>query len=348
MFGFSVFLNEDLSHETKDYIGKMAQAGFSGIFTSLHIPEDDATRYRERLSQLGHLAKQYELELMVDISGAALQRAGFSFEQIDELQAIGVTGLRMDDQIANHTIARLSKMITVALNASTIGEQDIEDLKAADANFQQLEAWHNYYPRPETGLDRQWYLEKNRWLKQYGFSIQAFVPGDAGLRGPIFAGLPTLEEHRHGSPLAAVLDLQATTDRIYIGDSRLSAKSIAQFTSYIKEQIIVLEAQGYDDQFKYVLGDHTNRLDEARDVLRSATARFKEIPEIVPLAACVREVGSITIDNQRYLRYMGEIQVVKRDLPMDDRVNVVGRVCPSDRPLLQQIHAGQKFRIESE
>ena len=348
MFGFSIFLNEDLSKETETYIEQMAKHGFSGIFTSLHIPEDDVARYRERLSVLGGLAKRHNLQLMVDISGEALQRAGFSFDHPEELLAIGVTGLRMDDHITNQTIARLSKMITVALNASTIVETDIQALQAAQANFQQIEAWHNYYPRPETGLDLRWYCAKNQWLKQQGLTIQAFVPGDEGLRGPIFAGLPTLEGHREQHPLASALDLQSTTDHVYIGDSRLSARSMRQFAAYLKEQVIVLAAESYDAQFEYVLGEHRNRLDEARDVVRSANARFQPIPDVSPRPPQVREKGAITLDNQRYLRYMGEIQVVKHPLPADERVNVVGRVCSKDQALITYIRGGQKFRIESE
>ncbi len=37
MFGFSIFLNEGLTRDTTQYIKEMAEYGFSGIFTSLHI-----------------------------------------------------------------------------------------------------------------------------------------------------------------------------------------------------------------------------------------------------------------------------------------------------------------------
>ena len=117
MFGFSIFLNEGLTRDTTQYIKEMAEYGFSGIFTSLHIPEDDASQYRKRLTDLGSIAKTYQLELMVDISGEALDRAGFSFKHLRELKEIGVTGLRMDYHISNQQIAELSQEMTIALNA---------------------------------------------------------------------------------------------------------------------------------------------------------------------------------------------------------------------------------------
>ena len=254
MFGFSIFLNEGLTRDTTQYIKEMAEYGFSGIFTSLHIPEDDASQYRKRLTDLGSIAKTYQLELMVDISGEALDRAGFSFKHLRELKEIGVTGLRMDYHISNQQIAELSQEMTIALNASTITEIDIQELREANADFNHLEAWHNYYPRPETALDKDWYHEKNQWLKAHGFTIQGFVPGDERLRGPLYRGLPTLEEHRGMHPIAAALDLSNDTDKVYIGDSGLSRAVLSQFSFYIKEEALKLRVEAIDNQIKYVLG----------------------------------------------------------------------------------------------
>lgn len=347
MFGFSVFLNQDLTEQTQEYIKEMTACGFNGIFTSLHIPEDDAACYKKRLIELGKLAKKYQLELMVDISGEALNKAGFAYERPQELQEIGVTGLRMDYHIRNQQIARLSHEMTIALNASTLTETDMQELQQYQADFSQLEAWHNYYPRPETGLDRSWFLAKNEWLKAQGFKIQGFVCGDEALRGPLYAGLPTLEEHRKVTPFPAALALQSTVDRVYIGDGGLSEASRNRFADYLQTQTITLNVESLDPSSSYVLGEHINRQDEARDVIRSADARFKTIPQVLPIKPQVREVGSVTIDNEKYLRYMGEIQITKRKLPADEKVNVVAQVIPADQPLLPLINAGTKFKLES-
>ena len=42
-----------------------------------------------------------------------------------------------------------------------------------------------------------------------------------------------------------------------------------------------------------------------------------------------REYGSITIDNANMGRYMGELQIVRGELPANPRTNVVGRVASS-------------------
>ena len=147
--------------------------------------------------------------------------------------------------------------------------------------------------------------------------------------------------------MAAALDLLADTDKVYIGDSGLSKEVLEQFSFYIKEETLKLRVEAFDKQIKYVLGDHINRQDEARDVIRSAEARFKKIPNVEPLPAKDRNVGAVTIDNMNYLRYMGEIQVIKRNLPADEKVNVVGQIIEKDQTLIQYIRAGQKFILES-
>lgn len=349
MYGFSIFMNADLDNQVRSYIKQMASQGFSGIFTSMHIPEDDVSLYKARLETLGKLAQENGLELMIDISGDALNKSGFSFDKLAELTTMGVTGLRMDDHISHETIAKVSQQMVVSLNASTITQADIAELKAHHANFNQLEAWHNYYPRPETGLSRELFLSKHHFLKTNGFTVMAFVPGDDLLRQPLYETLPTLEDHRQMHPLAALLDMkQMEVDHIYIGDGGLKPYTSLQCQRYINENTIILRAQAETADFKYVEGEHENRQDSARDVIRSAHARFNPIPTIAPENTVARSVGAITIDNSDYGRYMGEIQIVKRALVADTKVNKVGYVIDDDIDLITHIGAGQKFIIEKE
>ena len=67
--------------------------------------------------------------------------------------------------------------------------------------------------------------------------------------------------------------------------------------------------------------------------------------DIVPYNTVQREVGAITMDNERYGRYQGELQIVKRPLEADDRVNVIGEVCEASKGLLQYIKEGTKFKF---
>ncbi len=347
MRGISVYLSEELTPASIDWIERMRESGFTSIFTSLHIPEDDLTTYTERLQQLGALASRLKMELVADIAPSSLQALGKTWDDAHALLEWGVTGLRVDYGVTPKQVADLSRHMMVALNASTLTEAELEEMLRQGLRREHVEAWHNFYPRPETGLERSWFDERNDWLHAQGIRVQAFIPGDERLRGPLHETLPTLEMHRHQSPFSCYIDLQATVDRILIGDPCISNQTMRQFREY-DEGVIVLRAttRNHDDS---VPTSHTNRMDPARDVIRSVESRAYGRPGdhlIQPRDTEERVLGSITIDNERYGRYAGELQITKRDLPADERVNVIGRIIEEDRSLIQQIGPGGRFQIE--
>ncbi|MGX7172831.1 DUF871 domain-containing protein [Enterococcus ratti] len=348
MFGFSVFLNQSFNTDKKEYIRKMANRGFKGIFTSLQIPEENSKTYKKYLTFLGEQARINHLDLMVDVSLKSLEKAGFSLADLKSIKSLGVTGLRIDEGIENRKIAELSKYMRVGLNASTITQQDVNELKNYQANFTKLEAWHNYYPRPETGVSQEFFQEKTTWLKNLGLKTVAFVPGDQNLRQPLFEGLPTLEKHRYQLPLASALELfSMRIDSVYIGDEGLETKSLQQFKVYAKSHRILLYATVLPRYEQWVLRTHVNRKDVARDVFRSEQARLWNLPTIVPENCVERIIGSITLDNERYGRYMGELQITKTNLPANKKVNVVGKIREKDCILLNYLNSAQKIEIQN-
>ena len=92
-----------------------------------------------------------------------------------------------------------------------------------------------------------------------------------------------------------------------------------------KNQFLLEVAPSKSLYLKRILGTHTNRLDAARDVLRSELSRTSEMfrkDEIATIESEqteARPVGTVTIDNEKYGRYMGEIQVTLVDLPKDEK-----------------------------
>lgn len=351
MFGFSIFLNEDFTQETYNYMTEMVEHGFKGIFTSIHIPEEDNNKYLDGLQKLGTFSRKNNLELVVDISGAALDKLGVSFNDLSPLKKMGLTGIRIDYGISMEIVAKASQVMGIALNASTISEDDLTILRKHSANFENMEAWHNYYPRPETGLGKKAFQKQNEWLKEVGFKVMAFVPGDGKKRGPLQQGLPTLEKHRGGAPFSGALELlnDCHVDKVYIGDPGIEKRTKEQFGYYVTEAIILFHAsligQSVEAIPSYMQGVHTNRMDAARDAIRSQEARLLKEAPIEPRYTERRPIGTITLDNEQYGRYEGEMQITKRNLARDDRVNVMGRIIERDQNLIKYCKAGQKFKI---
>ena len=62
-------------------------------------------------------------------------------------------------------------------------------------------------------------------------------------------------------------------------------------------------------------------------------------------ASAPRPAGSIAISNERYLRYEGELEIARVDLPGDGRMNVVGEVDPRDLDYLAVVRSGFGLRF---
>ena len=58
-----------------------------------------------------------------------------------------------------------------------------------------------------------------------------------------------------------------------------------------------------------------------------------------------RRTGDITLDNDGYERYAGELQILNTELPADSRVNVIGRVDEEYIPLLASLQRDTKLRF---
>ncbi|MBA4538614.1 DUF871 domain-containing protein [Bacillus aquiflavi] len=352
MRGISVYLAEQPIHQIESYIRKVRKHGFQSIFTSLHIPEDDHSYYRKRLIDLGELAKSINMELVADISKTSLKKLGLTVKTANELCQWGLTGLRIDYGINAEEIVELSTFMKIALNASTINHLSLEKLVNAGLSLSSVEGWHNFYPRPETGLDREEFHEKNNWLNMKGISVMAFIPGDEQLRGPLFSRLPTLEDHRNMSPFSAYLQLKdMLVDKVLVGDKTISDFALKQFSAF-NEGMIILRAKPYTeniDLLQFVSAIHTNRLDLARDCIRSVESRnYAQIGtrDLSPFHTVERPLGAITVDNENYGRYKGELQITKRSLQADKKVNVIGQIVEEDIPLIPFIKGGKQFQIE--
>ncbi|WP_050614762.1 DUF871 domain-containing protein [Bacillus testis] len=349
MLGISVYIGQQSLEDQWQYLKEMKEAGFTSVFTSLHIPEDDHSLYSGLLKELAVQTRKLDMELMADLSPASLKALGIDLGDIQSLAEWGLTGVRIDYGLKSEIIVELSKKMKVALNASTLDPVFLQRLKWMGLNKEHIEAWHNFYPRPETGLDRDYFIEKNKWLKSAGLTVMAFIPGDV-LRGPLYKRLPTLEEHRDASSFYAYLDLMdCYVDKIVIGDRGLFESSLQQFKGKregsipLRCSILTQDAASK----KMILQVHKSRMDPSRDVVRSETSRMYAMPgqQIIRENTVVRQRGSITLDNDHYGRYSGELQLAKKDLPADPKVNVVGHILDEDLGLLEKIGPGCSFSL---
>lgn len=347
MLGASLYLSEDLK-QNLDLIERMHEAGVQTIFTSMHIPEAKPEGTLDILKQITEKTNAYGMELMTDISTNTFDIYGIEKEEAtDFFKELGIKSLRMDYGFTYQEMKDFSKDFKIVLNASTIDETVSQELEAVGFDLSDVTACHNFYPRENTGLGRDSLLARNRYLHEKGYHIQAFIPGDQKRRGPIYEGLPTLEEHRYADPLYAYLDLIQNfyITEVLVGDIEMSAKQIERILKWQEEEILTLPVQELISPVpELFFEEHLERPDYAADVVRSQYSRIALADaDIPPNNTRRRPMGTITIDNNYYGRYTGEIQITRKDLPADKRVNVLGHLTEAAVPLLQFIQAETKF-----
>lgn len=348
MIGISIYLSTPFE-DNVSYIKNASENGAKYVFTSLHIPEESHHNVLENVTKLAQLIDDSGMELFVDISPNTLALYNVDKSEFPAfLEKLNIHCVRIDYGFTIEEIVALQKQFKIVLNASVVTEQYAIDCREAGLKLDDIVVCHNYYPRKDTGLAPQQFLQKNVMLKSFGFKVLAFIAGDKVYRGPIREGLPTLEQHRNVTPLFGYLSLvhDFAVDVVVLGDIAMSEHAWRAIGQYEKEQVIRIRAYSYANFEKYFDMVHRNRKDAAQNVVRSVMSRINHVGQIEPINTIERHRGAITVDNSGYLRYMGEMQVVLTHLQADHRVNVIGYVDPEDLPLISYLGSNVSFYLE--
>ncbi len=357
--GISLYFSNGIE-KNKEMIEKAIEHKVGYVFTSLHIPEETGIDYRTDIKELLELCKAGNLHMIVDVGPETLDKLGA--KSIDDLEDTGISYIRLDYGFSSQETVRLSEKFHVVFNASTITEDEIKEWKIAGADFTRFTACHNYYPKQFSALSIQRVKEINFRLKILGFTTMAFVPGDSVLRGPIYEGLPTVEGHRNKKEEVALnmleLYMEGACDVVLVGDVDISQKNWHAIRC-LSEDYVELQADlsSEYDFIKDII--HHDRPDSSEMIIRSQESRFYK-QEILsqPVVADSdrieligewqedgRQTGSICISNNKYLRYMGELEIARLNLPGDERLNIIGEIIESDRKYLPYIRNGLGIKL---
>ena len=353
--GISIFTGMKYTlEENVTFIKRSKGLGFDNIFTSLHIPEANYEKAIEEFKVIVALANNLNMHITADISPRAFAFLGVDMNNLKAIKDMGIYAVRVDfgfspQEISNFTHNKCD--LKIEINASTITERFFNELEKYNPNYEMLTACHNYYPRLNTGISIETFNKKNQMLQKRNMKISSFIPSLVNKRAPIFEGLPTLEKHRFFDPYVSAKELFALDmENVIFGDSIPSddeLKSVGEIDENVLEFRITLNQCSLIEK-KIIFGAiHENRPDCAEDVIRSTNSRvgINCGDVIYPHDNISRTIGSITIDNKDYLRYSGELQILKKTLPPDNRVNVVGNIYADDLVLLKYIDDETKFKL---
>lgn len=312
-------------------------AAGSLLFTSAHIQEEQTLFHL--LKDLIQKAHERSIQVVVDVDDQT--PAAYGCRDLMEFkERFQPDMLRLDDGFDLQEIQQLAKCMPVALNASTLPPGQKQDLVNT---FPDLLFIHNFYPRPETGLDVKTFTRMNDNIPARNLAV--FIPGDTLLRGPLYMGLPTLEAHRSQPPYVSWVQFRKMgLENILLADPGLSAQQRELIDAY-EEGILTLPCIGLSEDLKN--RELTIRLDSPAGLKRFAGTRAYGKPgeKIHPYNTVERTAGSLCQDNELYGRYSGEIMLAIADYPQDEKVNVIAHVAEAYLPLLGKIENSDRIRL---
>jgi hypothetical protein len=340
--GISIYLGmENTLEENKALMLKARAYGFTKAFLSLHVPEAKEALIQQELGEVTALANKLHMDLLADITATTKVSGGINQVRLDD----GFSPQMVADYLKEHPDHK------VVLNASTISVDFMEKLSMLQVPADRLEALHNFYPRPHTGMGEEFFVKQNAMLRSYGLKVGAFVPSQTGKRGPVYEGLPTLEADRQGNTDLGARHLAAlNVDGIFIGDNNPSEEELAALAAVKPGQVdLTLETKTGAPCLQELVGKTlTVRPDEARDVIRALeTRRMAKNWDILPYNAIARPAGAVTLDNNLAGRYKGELEIIKTPLEATKSVNVIGQIPQEELFLLSYLKAGTSFSFKA-
>ena len=320
-------------------------AGGAPVFISLHISEEFSAEYCARVQEMCDLLAEHGWQILADVSEKTVKQFGCA-DLAALAKRLHLWGLRLDYGFSLEEMSALAQKMPIAVNASTTTPDIARQLAAGGGT---VIAMHNFYPRPETGLDPEFLHESTAALQAEGLKVYGFIPGDELVRGPLFKGLPTLEDHRAAAPSAAFVDLAVNygLDGIFAGDPGVSEREQAYIRRFCETGEISLPVAlrpGYETLYDRTF---TCRPDSPKTLVRYQESRLYSCfgSEVKPENCVERRRRCVTMDNIGYGRYSGEIQLMRADFPADEKVNVIGEVPAEYDLLLDCIRRGKTFRM---
>lgn len=324
-FGISIYLSTNIEMNS-EYLLKAKEVNSSFVFTTINMPEEN-DELKKDISKVVDLCKKNKMKLIVDINAN-------SKKYIKDYENVYY---RIDDGLSNDEIIALAKNNYVVLNSTTLDEEDLKYFKLKGVDFSKLYSLHNYYPKVYTGVSLKFLKKRNEIYKKYGLKTMAFIPGDLK-RGPIFEGLPTVEEHRYMDILQASLELIANdTDVILLGDLNIKEENWKRL-KYLLKGIVPLRIN------KNILKNRIfeNRKDYSNYVVRNIK-RDVILDTIVEIDKNI-EKGDILVTDEKGLRYKGDLEIALKNLnKLNDGRRIVASVIDKDKGLLDYLSIINKF-----
>ncbi len=356
--GISVYIGRNPIEQDLNYIKTAAKYGFSRIFTCfLTLSEQNKEQFLYEFKTIMNCAKEHNFEVAIDVTPAIFSVLGASYENLKPFKDLGVDIIRLDEGFDGYKESMMSFNeygIKLEVNSSQ-DTKYIDNIMSYKPNVSNIVACHNFYPRKYTGLSTESFLQNSKHIKQYGLRNAGFVSSQAEntfSTQDVVEGLPTLEHHRNKCITSQAKELfySLLVDDVIIGNAYASEEELKALSALSKE-VITLDVKAHSnitELEKEIASSnlHMYRGDTSEYMIRSTMMRIKYKNEsIKPNNAVNIEFGDVTIDNDNYARYKGEVHIALQAMRNDGNVNVIGTIIEDDLDLVKYITPWSKFKL---
>ena len=311
------------------------------LFTSLHIPEADALGHF--VEELASWHRDIGARFWADVSPATLDHLGWGVDDLAQLTAKGITGLRIDYGFDAAHVARIAATgLSIAINASTVTAEELDRFTEFNVT-----GWHNYYPRPETGLSVEHFLNQTSLFRERGLPVLAFIPGEVTQRAPLHRGLPTLETQRHVNAWVNWVRLQRLSPGIGVvcAEGTVRDEHLEWIERFQDTAELTLPLSELAPGAHYLLDQQWRlRAEQSGTSQRLEGTRGRVLDDHFPHGS-QRRVGSLHMDGPAWKRYAGEVHLMTTSRPVDPDQFCIGQVASPYVDVVPELRGRDKVRF---
>lgn len=337
--------------EMKKHLEDAASVGINAVFSSLQLPESDVKSLMEDFPYMAEVAHSYGMIVDADIGSSTASKFGVDLHDFKTFKKLGLDIARMDYGYSDEEIARLSHNeygIICELNAARATEEWLQKITELDVNKEQLHFCHNFYPMLYTGMTFEKTKKCNDIIHRYGFKVAGFIPSQTHHRIACSIGLPTVERHRYMDVHTVIQEaFLLGMDDIFFGDDFASISEMKTLVD-ADPDVVTYRMRPFvnNDVIQWLIGREMRQTQAGLDeILRSHFVNSRYTGNVDDTLSCIRHKGDVTVCKSQLWRYAGEIQLVRKDLPRDTAVGIIGRIIDEDLPLLETHKSRKPFRI---
>ena len=328
-----------------------AEVGINSVFTSLQLPESDKESLLREFPIMAKKAHSLGIMVDADIGERSATLFGIGLHDFDAFRELGLDIVRLDNGYTPEKIVEASYNkhgLIVEINAAHVTEESLSRLVELGINKEKIHFCHNYYPMRYTGFSFAKAKQNNDLIHKFGFRVGGFIASSAHHRMGCGFGLPTIENHRYMHPFISVQEgYLAGYDDMYFGDDFADVSELEILVntdpSVLKLRMKPTVSDGVID---WVDGRSLLQTQYGLEMMVRSNFDKCTYPGYVDgLKSAPRKRGDVTVCKSAYLRYKGEIQIVKKEMPEDPDMATIGRILEEDIPLLDNYASPKPFML---